>query len=111
MTHLDRPLARRALIKGTGLGLVAAGMAEVLPASGAAAEPSEAAPREAGEIWSKEYWAKKGDVPLWMFRKRVGEPKPGEPSRPVLFFVHGSSVTSRGVRSQRARPRRIFDHE
>ena len=30
-----------------------------------------------------------------MFRKRLGEPKPGEPARPVLFFVHGSSVTSR----------------
>ncbi len=30
-----------------------------------------------------------------MFRKRVGAPKAGEPSKPVLFFVHGSSVTSR----------------
>src|SRR5271168_106802 len=30
-----------------------------------------------------------------MFRKRLGAPKPGEPARPVLFFVHGSSVTSR----------------
>jgi pimeloyl-ACP methyl ester carboxylesterase len=30
-----------------------------------------------------------------MFRKRVGAPKAGEPSRPVLFLVHGSSVTSR----------------
>jgi len=39
--------------------------------------------------------AKKGDIPLWMYRKRVGTPKAGEPSRPVLFFVHGSSVTSR----------------
>ena len=47
------------------------------------------------EIWSNEYWAKKGDVPLWMYRKRLGAPKAGEPSRPVLFFVHGSSVTSR----------------
>jgi pimeloyl-ACP methyl ester carboxylesterase len=95
MNHLDRPLARRALIKGTGLGLVAAGMADVLPARSAEGA-HEAAQSEGGEIWSKEYWAKKGDVPLWMFRKRVGEPKPGEASRPVLFFVHGSSVTSRG---------------
>ena len=39
--------------------------------------------------------AKKGDVPLWMFRKRIGAPKPAEPARPVVFFVHGSSVTSR----------------
>ena len=32
MKQLDRPLARRTLIKGTGLGLVAGGMADVLPA-------------------------------------------------------------------------------
>ena len=52
-------------------------------------------PREGGEIWSGEYWAKKGDIPLWMYRKRIGAPKAGEPARPVVFFVHGSSVTSR----------------
>src|ERR1700732_5540292 len=56
--------------------------------------PAQAA-AEDGEIWSSEYWATKGDVPLWMYRKRVGAPKAGEPSRPVLFFVHGSSLTSR----------------
>ncbi len=95
MKHLDRPLARRAVIKGAGLGLVAAATADALPVRSAQAEPSKAAPSEGGEIWSNEYWAKKGDIPLWMFRKRVGEPKAGEPSRPVVFFVHGSSVTSR----------------
>jgi pimeloyl-ACP methyl ester carboxylesterase len=89
MTKFDRPLARRDVIKGAGLGLVAGGMAGTLPAQNAAAATAEE------EIWSGEYWAKKGDVPLWMFRKRVGAPKAGEPSRPVLFFVHGSSVTSR----------------
>jgi len=90
MKHLDQPLARRAVIKGAGLGLAAGGIAAALPASGAAA-----AAAEGGEIWSSEYWAKKGDIPLWMFRKRVGAPKAGEASKPVLFFVHGSSVTSR----------------
>jgi pimeloyl-ACP methyl ester carboxylesterase len=30
-----------------------------------------------------------------MYRKRLGAPKPGEAARPVVFFVHGSSVTSR----------------
>ncbi|HEV7601745.1 MAG TPA: alpha/beta fold hydrolase [Bradyrhizobium sp.] len=89
MPHLDQPLARRAVIKGAGLGL-AAGVAGLGAAQAASAEHSEG-----GEIWSSEYWAKKGDVPLWMFRKRLGGPKAGEPSRPVLFFVHGSSVTSR----------------
>ena len=50
---------------------------------------------DASEIWSGEYWAKKGEVPLWMFRKRQCAPKAGEPAKPVMFFVHGSSVTSR----------------
>jgi pimeloyl-ACP methyl ester carboxylesterase len=89
MKHLDRPLARRSLIKGAGLGLVAGTLADALPAQSADAAS------EGGEIWSSEYWAKKGDIPLWMFRKRLGAPKAGEPSRPVLFFVHGSSITSR----------------
>jgi pimeloyl-ACP methyl ester carboxylesterase len=90
MTHLDLPLARRTLIKGAGLGLLAGGMADTFLAQNA-----DAAAAEGGEIWSQEYWAKKGDIPLWMFRKRLGAPKAGEASRPVLFFVHGSSVTSR----------------
>src|SRR5450432_3035831 len=91
MKHLDRPLARRSVIKGAGLGLVAGALAEA-----PAARSANAATSEGGEIWSSEYWAKKGDVPLWMFRKRLGAPKAGEAPRPVLFFVHGSSVTSRG---------------
>jgi pimeloyl-ACP methyl ester carboxylesterase len=90
MTNLDQPLPRRAVIKGAGLGLVAGGLAAALPVRDAAA-----ATEQAGEIWSSEYWAKKGDIPLWMYRKRLGAPKPGEPSRPVIFFVHGSSISSR----------------
>ena len=86
---INQSLGRRSLMKGAGLGLVAGGLAATLPAQSAGAAG------EGGEIWSSEYWAKKGDVPLWMFRKRVGAPKAGEASKPVLFFVHGSSVTSR----------------
>jgi pimeloyl-ACP methyl ester carboxylesterase len=89
VTQFNQSLGRRTLIKGAGLGLVAGGISAALPASDAAAAT------EGGEVWSGEYWAKKGDVPLWMFRKRIGAPKPGEPPKPVLFFVHGSSVTSR----------------
>jgi pimeloyl-ACP methyl ester carboxylesterase len=89
VTELNQSLGRRTIIKGAGLGLVAGGLAATLPAQNANAAT------EGGEIWSGEYWAKKGDVPLWMFRKRVGAPKAGEPARPVVFFVHGSSVTSR----------------
>src|SRR5258708_782562 len=90
MTNLDRPLARRAVIKGAGLGLVAGGLTDALPT-----QRVIAATAEGDEIWSSEYWARKGDIPLWMYRKRLGAPKPGEPSRPVLFYVHGSSVSSR----------------
>lgn len=46
-------------------------------------------------IWSQEYWAQKGKVKLYMFRKRVGAPASGEPPRPILFLVHGSSFGSR----------------
>lgn len=78
------PLPRRAILKGAGLGL-GAGMLACITA---AAEPAAA-------IWSREYWTKKGEVPLYIVRKRLGEPKPREPLRPVLFLVHGSSVTWR----------------
>jgi alpha-beta hydrolase superfamily lysophospholipase len=50
---------------------------------------------EPPKIWSGEYWAKKGDVPLYMFRKRIGAPKTGQAQLPVLFLVHGSSISSR----------------
>jgi pimeloyl-ACP methyl ester carboxylesterase len=92
MTHLDHELARRTLLKGASLG-AGAGVVAALGIGSGQAAPAQ--PSEAGEIWSGEYWTKKGDVPLWMYRKRLGAPKPGEPARPVLFFVHGSSVTSR----------------
>jgi pimeloyl-ACP methyl ester carboxylesterase len=44
-------------------------------------------------MWEKEYWADKGGVKLFMFRKRAGAPQPGEAPRPVLFLVHGSSFS------------------
>jgi pimeloyl-ACP methyl ester carboxylesterase len=49
-------------------------------------------------LWSNEYTAhktgKNGEVSLNMFRKRLGAPKAGE-ALPVLFLVHGSSISSR----------------
>jgi pimeloyl-ACP methyl ester carboxylesterase len=91
MVHSEYPLGRRTVIKGIGVGVVAGALAEAPAAQGSDCAVGMAP----SQIWSSEYWAKKGDIPLWMYRKRLGEPKPGEPSRPVLFFVHGSSVTSR----------------
>lgn len=90
MSQSESTPARRTVIKGIGAGIAAGMVAGAMPALPATANPSEG-----GEIWSSEYWARKGDVPLWMYRKRLGAPKAGEPARPVVFFVHGSSVTSR----------------
>src|SRR5882672_12167915 len=47
--------------------------------------------------WSQEYWAQKGDVRLYMFRKRSEAPRPGQAALPVLFLVHGSSLSGRST--------------
>src|ERR1700674_5184470 len=47
------------------------------------------------KIWSAEYTARKGAVSLAMFRKRMAAPRAGEQPLPVLFLVHGSSISSR----------------
>ena len=85
----NESLSRRKIVTGAGIGLgsgVLAGLGRAAPAP--SAEPS-------AKIWSNEYWAKKGDVSLYMFRKRAGAPKAGQPPLPVLFLVHGSSISSR----------------
>lgn len=51
--------------------------------------------RQSRAFWTNEYWAQKGDVKLYMFRKRMGAPQPGESPLPVLFLVHGSSMSGR----------------
>ncbi len=83
MADAGHYLSRRSVLKGAGLGtgLVLVG-----------ASAPKAAPQA---IWSAEYWARKGDVALYLFRKRLGAPAVGEAPRPVLFLVHGSSVSSR----------------
>jgi pimeloyl-ACP methyl ester carboxylesterase len=74
--------SRRALIRGAGLALGAGTLAQV---------SSPAAAQTALEtIWSAEYWARKGDVRLFIYRKRIGSD-----ARPVLFLVHGSSFCGR----------------
>jgi pimeloyl-ACP methyl ester carboxylesterase len=51
--------------------------------------------RPASKNWSAEYWAQKGDVRLYLFRKRRTAPKAGEAALPILVLVHGSSLSSR----------------
>jgi pimeloyl-ACP methyl ester carboxylesterase len=75
---------RRTVLQGAGAG-IGAGLMSGLVSPAAAAQ----------EIWSQEYWAKKGDVKLNLWRKRMGAPKAGEAALPVVFLVHGSSNSAR----------------
>ena len=87
----DYPLARRTLITSASLS-IGAGLASAiapLRPQVAAAEPAPV------DIWSSEYWAHKGEVKLNLWRKRLGAPRPGESPLPVLFLVHGSSLSAR----------------
>jgi pimeloyl-ACP methyl ester carboxylesterase len=77
---------------GAGVGL------SVLPAL---ASPANAAPTRSSadvpsnEIWAQEYWVNKGPVRLNLWRKRAFAPGDKEPPLPVLFLVHGSSLSAR----------------
>src|SRR5258708_18052643 len=55
MIHSEHPLARRAVIKGAGLCLVAGGLADVVPTQNAVA-----ATAGGGEIWSGGDWGQNG---------------------------------------------------
>jgi Mn-containing catalase len=70
----DHALARRAILKGASLG-VGAGLVSAFTAH-AQISAAGAAQASDGAIWSAEYWAKKGDVALNLWRKR-GAPKSG----------------------------------
>jgi alpha-beta hydrolase superfamily lysophospholipase len=93
-----KTISRRALLTRAAPAL-ATGLAAISSARFALAQeqsPASAAGSTTNEkIWSSEYWAKKGDLALYIFRKRLGASKPGEPARPILFLAHGSSVSAR----------------
>jgi pimeloyl-ACP methyl ester carboxylesterase len=84
-------VARRTLMKTAGLGLGAGLVSSLVGTAPADAQQA------GGEIWSAEYWANKGDVRLYCFRKRLGAPRAGEAARPVVFMVHGSSMSARAT--------------
>ena len=56
MANSENRVARRTVLKGLGLGVAATA---AMPAQAATVVASEG-----GEIWSNEYWTKKGDIPL-----------------------------------------------
>ena len=83
-----RGVSRRALLLSAGVGLGA------VTVDGARKPLLAQADRpRADELWSAEYVARKGDVSLALYRRRFGPPQAGE--RPVLFLVHGSSVSAK----------------
>jgi alpha-beta hydrolase superfamily lysophospholipase len=82
----EHSFVRRDVIKAAG-----AGLATSLLAAATAEAQTPAVAQTAGEFWTAEYGAKKGDVSLAVYRKRVGAPAAGGAQKPVLFLVHGSS--------------------
>ena len=99
-TNVDS--SRRSFLQGAvpalggglvGLGLVRLALAQKTAATTNAASPEKLPGKRT--IWSHDYWAQRGDIKLYMFRKRLGKPRPGETPLPVLFLAHGSSISSR----------------
>lgn len=48
-------------------------------------------------MWSHEYFLDKGAIRLSVYRKRATAPVAGEAAAPVLFLVHGSTVSGRNT--------------
>lgn len=63
--------------------------------------------------WNAEYYVRKGDVRLYVYRKRAAEPFTGGAPLPVLFLVHGSTVSGRNTYDLRVPGRddySVMDH-
>ena len=82
---------RRSMLKSTVLARTVA----ITAAAKVALAQSKPVTAETKEIWSKEYWAQKGNVKLNMWRKRAAAPTAQEKALPVLLLIHGSSLSSR----------------
>src|SRR5882672_4653276 len=97
--------SRRSFFARIGMGSLAAlaapsAFAQSSPSSDRRGAPASSEQERRGgpsgpPSWTQEYWAQKGDVKLYMFRKRRSVPKAGERPLPVLFLVHGSSLSGR----------------
>ncbi len=96
MELTNSKLTRRTLLSCVAPAL-AGSIAAMSPAHFVLAEEKKTPANKSGnkKIWSSEYSANKGNVSLYIYRKRLGAPKPGEPAKPILFLAHGSSVSSR----------------
>jgi pimeloyl-ACP methyl ester carboxylesterase len=89
MTTKRAAPTRRAVVAAGGV------IGAALASGSSLAADAAPAGADADAFWSAEYWAKKGPVRLWLYRKRLQAPQSGERPAPVLFLVHGSSISAR----------------
>ena len=82
MTQLPDNPARRNFIAGAALAATGATLAD-------SAQAAKGVPR----IIAEDHWAQKGAVKLYLRRKRLAG---GDPKKPVVFLVHGSSFSGSG---------------
>lgn len=84
---------------GAAPALLSALGREALAAQKSGAQKDDEAPSAAPDkkIWSNEYWAQRGNLKLYLFRKRRNPPHSREGVAPVLFLVHGSSISGRST--------------
>jgi alpha-beta hydrolase superfamily lysophospholipase len=92
--------SRRSFLKAAAPA-VAGSLAAASLANQAFAQQSQSATakshaaNDSSAMWTQEYWAARGDIKLYMYRKRLGAPQKGAAPLPILFLVHGSSTSSR----------------
>ena len=82
---------RREAMRALWLGAlgVGVGVGAAVTTTTAAVAATSAAPEA---VVAQEFWARKGSVKLWVYRKRVAG---GAASKPLLFLVHGSSYSAK----------------
>lgn len=93
-------LSRRGLLGATALGVAGTypwrSFGGATDATGAAGGTGNGLPDTRSlPFWTAEYWAPKGDVRLYLYRKRRQAPRPEEAPLPTVLFVHGSSLAGR----------------
>jgi pimeloyl-ACP methyl ester carboxylesterase len=92
MSTFDTRVSRRAMVQGAGGTLLASAGAWGASELSAVTVPVET---QHQQYWTAEYWAPKGAVMLYLYRKRRSAPVRGAAPLPVLMLVHGSSISGR----------------
>jgi pimeloyl-ACP methyl ester carboxylesterase len=91
MSNSSHDSGRRSLLKSFGAAGAGTAVAILLPLSEASAAPTSTSSADVPVI-AEEYWTQKNGVKLWVYRKHLAS---SEPSKKLLFLVHGSSYSSK----------------